>query len=99
MHLLSIADINVFSLETIKFYYIKKYRCGLHVDTWFLIRLSYFEFLKIVLIKMVGISMLSAKMTTLGIFKIKVFSKKGYGVLIFVMTSPTKFYHVTQIVL
>ena len=49
---------------------------------------------------MVGISMLSAKMTTLGIFKIKVFSKKGYGVLIFVMTtSPTKFYHVTQIVL
>ena len=48
---------------------------------------------------MVGISMLSAKMTTLGIFKIKVFSKKGYAVLIFVMTSPTKFYHVTQIVL
>ena len=33
---------------------------------------------------MVAILMMSAKMATLGLFKIKVFRKKGYDVIIFV---------------
>ena len=33
---------------------------------------------------MVAISMMSTKMATLGLFKIKVFWKKGYDVIIFV---------------
>ena len=43
-----------------------------------------FGFLKIVVITMVTILMMSAKMATLGFFKIKVFSKKCYEFIIFV---------------
>ena len=42
---------------------------------------------------------MSAKMATLGLLKMKVFSNKGYDVMIFSMTSSTKVYHVTQIML
>ena len=80
---LNFADISTFSPETSKFCYIKKYRHRLYVDTYFLILLTYFESLRIFLIKIVAILM-SAKMATLSLPKITVFWKKGYGVIIFV---------------
>ena len=43
--------------------------------------------------------MMSAKMATLGLLKTKVFWNKGYDVKFLSLTSPTKFYHVTQIIL
>ena len=43
--------------------------------------------------------MMSGKMATLGILKLKVFWKKVMTSYFLSMTSPTKFYHVTQIVL
>ena len=70
---LSSADINVFSPEIGKFCYIKKYRYKLHFHTQFLILLTSYKFLNIVLINMVKILMISAKMSTLGLLKIKVF--------------------------
>ena len=39
--------------------------------------------LKVVLINMVAILMMSAKLATLGLLKIKVFSKKNYDVIIY----------------
>ena len=41
--------------------------------------------------------MMPAKLATLGLLKITVFWNEGYDVIIFSMTSSTKFYHVTQI--
>ena len=41
---------------------------------------------------------MSAKMATLGLLEIKVFWNKGYDVIM-CMRSPTKCYHVTQIIL
>ena len=71
-HPLSSADISIFSQEISKFGYIKKYRYRLDIDTQFLTLLTYFESLKIALINMVAIGMMSAKMATLGLLKIKV---------------------------
>ena len=48
---------------------------------------------------MVTILMMSAKMATLGLLKIKVFLNKGYDVIFLPMTPPTKFYHMTHITL
>ena len=48
---------------------------------------------------MVTILMKSAKMATLGLLKIKISWNKGYDAISSAMTSPTKFYHVTQIIL
>ena len=62
-------------------------------------RLTFFYFLKIVLISMVTILMMSAKMGTLCLLKIKVFWYEIYNVIIFPMTSPTKLFYVTQIIL
>ena len=42
--------------------------------------------------------MMSVKLASLSILKIKVFWNKGYGVIIFV-NEGTKFHHVTQIIL
>ena len=42
---------------------------------------------------------MSAKIATAALLKIKVFSNKGYYVIILSMTSPTKFFHMTQIIL
>ena len=72
-HPLSSADISIFSPEFSKFCYIKKYRYGLHIDTKFLVLLTYFESLMISLINMVAILMIPAKMAPLGLPKIKVF--------------------------
>ena len=48
---------------------------------------------------MVRILMISAKMATLGLLKIKIFWNQGYYVIISVYDISTKFYHVTQIIL
>ena len=65
-----------------KFCYIEKYRYRLYFDTLSLILLIFFESWKIFLINMVTILMMSAKMATLGLFKIKVFLNKCYDVII-----------------
>ena len=83
-HPSSSADISIFSLEITIFCYIKKYRYGLHFDTWFLILLIFIESLKIVLINMVTILMMSARMATPSLLKIKVFWDIGYDVIIYV---------------
>ena len=70
---LSSADISIFSLEMSNFCYIKKYRYRLYFYTLFLVLLTFFEFLKVVLIKLVTILKMSAKMATLGLLKIQVF--------------------------
>ena len=82
-HHLSSTDRN-FSPEISKVCYIKKYMHRLHFDTKCLILLTFLESLKIVSIKKVPIFMMSAKMATPGLLK---------------MTSPTKFYQVSQIIL
>ena len=48
---------------------------------------------------MVSILMMSTKMTTLSLLKIKVFYNKGYDVIISVHGVTTNCYHVTQIIL
>ena len=72
-HPFASADISIFSPEISKFCYIKKYRYRLHFDTQFLVLLSFLESLKIVLINMVRIWMMSGKMATLDLPKIKFF--------------------------
>ena len=71
--------------------YTKKYRYRLHFHSQFLNLLTFlefshifffFEFSNIVLIYMVTVSMMSAKMTTLRLLKIKVFWNKSYDVKI-----------------
>ena len=63
--------------------YIKKYRYRLYFDTLFLILLTFSESWKIFLINIVKTLMMSAKMATLGLLKLKVFWNKGYDVIIF----------------
>ena len=72
-HTLSSAEISNFSLEISKFCYIKKYMYRLHFDTKLLILLTFPESVKIVLIKKVAILVMSAKMATPGLLKIKIF--------------------------
>ena len=48
---------------------------------------------------MLAILIMSAKLATLGLLKIKVFRNKGYDVKISVHDVPTKFYHLAQIIL
>ena len=72
-HPLSSADISNFSPEIRKFCYIKKYMYTLHFDTKLLILLTFLESIKIVLIKKVAILVMSAKMATPGLLKIKIF--------------------------
>ena len=81
-HPLSFADTNIFLLEISKFCYIKKYRNRFHLDTQFLILLTFLDSLRISLINMVTILMMSAKMATPGLLIIKVFWKKCYDVII-----------------
>ena len=59
--------------------------------------LNFFEPLKIALINMIIIMVISAKMATLGFFRIKVCWNKGYGLIISAHDVPTKFYDVTHI--
>ena len=80
-HPLSFADTSIFLLEISKFCYIKKYRYRFHLDTQFLIPLTFLDSLRISLINMVTILMMSAKMATPGLLIIKVFWKKCYDVI------------------
>ena len=80
--LLSSAVICIFSPEISKFFYIQKFRYNrLYFDAKFLIPLTFSKFLNTVLINMVIILMMSAKMDTLGLLKVKVFSNKCYDVV------------------
>ena len=83
-HPLSSADISIFLPEISQFCCIKKYRYRFHLDTYFLTLLTFLESLRIVLINMANIFMMSAKMATPGLLKIKIFWKKAYYVIIFV---------------
>ena len=78
--LLSSADIGIFSPEIRSFRHIGKYRQKLHLDTFFLILLTFIASLQVVLIKMNAISIMfkSAKLTTRGLLKIKVPRSKGH---------------------
>ena len=59
-------DIGIFSPEINNLRYIKKYTYRLHFNAKFLILLTFFESLKVVLINVVAILMMSAKFATLG---------------------------------
>ena len=88
-HPLSSADISNLSPEISKFCYINKYMFRLHFDTKFLSILTFFES-----------SMMSAKMATSGLLKIKVIKGIKFMTSWFLpMTSPNKIYHVIQIIL
>ena len=72
-HLLSFADINIFSPEIGNFCYIKKYRYALHFNAKF----NFFESLKDVSINMVAIFKTSAKLAALYLLKITIFEIKN----------------------
>ena len=74
--------IPIFSPEISKFCYIKKYRCRFLLDKYFLTLLTFLESLRFVLINMVKILMMSTKVTTQGLLKIKIFWKKAFEVII-----------------
>ena len=80
IHPLNYADISNFSPEISKFCYIKKCMYRLHIDTKFLIILTFLESLKIALMKKVIILMMPAKVTTPDLLKTKVFWNKDYDV-------------------
>ena len=67
--------------------YIKKYRCRLNFNTYFLILLICFESFKIVLINMVIILMMSGKMAIVGLLERKLFWNKGYEVSVYDVTN------------
>ena len=62
----------------------------MHFNTLFLILSTFFESLK-VLINTVALLMMSAKLATLGLLKIKVFLNKGYDVIISAQDVTKKF--------
>ena len=81
-YFLSSTGINIFSSGISKFCYITEYKYRLHFSTQFLILLTFFESLKIFLINMVTILMISAKLATPDLLKIKIFQNKGSDVII-----------------
>ena len=88
-----------FLLEISKFCYIKKYWYRLYFNTLFLIFLNSIESWKIISINMVAVLLMSAKMDTLELFRIKLSLNKDYDVTTSAMASSTEIYHVTQIIL
>ena len=101
-HPLSSADISILLPEISKFCYIKKYRYRFHLDTLFLILLTFLESLRIALTSMVTILIMTAKMPS-GLLKIKVFLKKDHDAIISVhdvisnILSPDLNYNVNAI--
>ena len=83
-HILSSADISIFSREVSNFCYIKKYRYRLDFDTRFLILLTFPEPLKNILINLIIILIMSAKVCTPGFLKRMIFWNKVYDVIILV---------------
>ena len=61
-----------------------------YFDTKPLILLTFLESTMIFLIKKVSILVMSAKMAIPGILKIKIFSRKGYDVIIYVHDANSK---------
>ena len=81
-HPLSSADISILSPEISNFCYIKKHRYRLHVNAQFRILLTLLQSSKAALINMIAILMMWAKLTALGLLKVKLFWNKGYEVII-----------------
>ena len=81
-HSLKCADISIFSSEISKFGYIRKYRCRLHFATWLIILLTFFESSNIFSINMVTILMMSTKLASPGLLKIKIFQYNSYDIII-----------------
>ena len=63
-------------------YYIKKYRYRLHFNSKFPYILTLFESSKVFLINMIKILMMSVKLASLGLLKIKIFWNKTYNVIL-----------------
>ena len=74
-HLLTLTDINSFSLEISNFCCIRKNKQKLHFKTFFLFFFSIFEFLKVFLINTIAILMMSPKLPAPDILKMKVYHK------------------------
>ena len=73
----------IFYWKSANFAYIKKCRYRLNIDIEFLVLLTYLQiYLRISLIYVVAILMMSAKMVTLDLLKIKVYRNKGYDIII-----------------
>ena len=70
-----------FSPNNCNFCYIKKYIPKLYFNSFFRILLSFIESSKVPLINMIAILMMSAKFTTPGLLKIKVFWNQDYHVM------------------
>ena len=73
-----------------KFSYIKTYRYRLHFDTWFLIFFNFSWVFKGCFNKNGTVLMMSAKMATTGLLKIKVFWNISYDVIISVIDVTNK---------
>ena len=74
------TSLDIFSPEISNFCYTKKYRHKLHFNRYFLILLTFFNM--VVLITIVAILMISAKVATPGLLKLKVFWNKCYVAII-----------------
>ena len=70
----------LFSPEISNFCYIKKNRLRFNIQ--FLILLTFFESVKVVLISVVATLMMSAKLVTQGLLKIKLFWNEDYDMII-----------------
>ena len=83
IHPLSFADISIFYRKSTNFAISRNTDVEDCIFTRnFSFFLIFFESLKVVLIHIVAILMISPKMATLGLLKIKVFGNKGYEVMI-----------------
>ena len=81
IHQLSSADISIFSPEIDKCCYINKYSYRFHFQYMTSNSFNSVDSLKNVLVNLVTILMLSAKIVTLTLLKIKLFSNNSYGVI------------------
>ena len=72
-HLLTSADISIFSLKMKKFCYMRKYSYRLHLKAQILDISTFFESSKVTLVTAVEFSVISAKLVTLGLLKINIF--------------------------
>ena len=86
-----LPEINIFC-------YIKKYRYRLHFYAYFLILSTLFEFIKVVLKKVISVLIMLAKLATLGLLK-KSYFKIKFLPHNFCPWRPNKFYSVTHIIM
>ena len=81
-HFLSSANISIIPPEILNFCFINKYKYRLNFNTYFLVLLTLFDSLKVVLTSMPLMLIISSKLATLGLLKIKIFWNKGYSIKI-----------------